>query len=359
MGLPQLNITFADAAKRTVITTNRGTVALIVRDSAESVTGSVLNIKSAASIPEALSAENKAYIRTAFLGNVYAPRCVFAAVIGTESDIKDALALLGTVKFTWLAAPSGCTSTEAETIKEWITNRRAEGDVCKAVLPNCAADSEAVVNFTASGITVGSTVKTTAEYCARVAGYLAGTPLSQSVTYGVLPEVSDITRLLKSAAEAAVDAGQLILIHDGEKVKFASGVTSLTTANTATAQRMKKIKTVEAMDAIRSELRLLVQDNYIGKYANSYDNKRLLITAVLSYFRSLETEGVLAEGSTAEIDVEAQRKYLTSHGIDTTDMTEDDIKSANTGSHVFIAASISIYDAIEDIDINIAVDLGV
>ena len=338
MGLPQLNITFADAAKRTVITTNRGTVALIVRDSAESVTGSVLSIKSAASIPEALSAENKAYIGTAFLGNVYAPRCVFAAVIGTESDIEDALTLLET---------------------EWITNRRAEGDVCKAVLPNCAADSEAVVNFTASGITVGSTVKTTAEYCARVAGYLAGTPLSQSVTYGVLPEVSDITRLLKSAAEAAVDAGQLILIHDGEKVKFASGVTSLTTANTATAQRMKKIKTVEAMDAIRSELRLLVQDNYIGKYANSYDNKRLLITAILSYFRSLETEGVLAEGSTAEIDVEAQRKYLTSHGIDTTDMTEDDIKSANTGSHVFIAASISIYDAIEDIDINIAVDLGV
>ena len=359
MGLPQLNITFADAAKRTVITTNRGTVALIVRDSAESVTGSVLSIKSAASIPEALSAENKAYIGTAFLGNVYAPRCVFAAVIGTESNIEDALALLGTVKFTWLAAPSGCTSTEAETIAEWITNRRAEGDVCKAVLPNCAADSEAVVNFTASGITVGPTVKTTADYCARVAGYLAGTPLSQSVTYGVLPEVSDITRLSKSAAEAAVDAGQLILIHDGEKVKFASGVTSLTTANTATAQRMKKIKTVEAMDAIRSELRLLVQDNYIGKYANSYDNKRLLITAILSYFRSLETEGVLAEGSTVEIDVEAQREYLTSHGIDTADMTEDDIKSANTGSHVFIAASISIYDAIEDIDINIAVDLGV
>ena len=359
MGLPQLNITFADAAKRTVITTNRGTVALIVRDSAESVTGSVLNIKSAASIPEALSTENKAYIGTAFLGNVHAPRCVFAAIIGTESNIEDALTLLETVKFTWLAAPSGCTSTEAETIAEWITNRRDEGAVCKAVLPNCAADNKAVVNFTASGITVGSTVKTTAEYCARVAGYLAGTPLSQSVTYGVLPEVSDITRLSKSAAEAAVDAGQLILIHDGEKVKFASGVNSLTTAKTAMTQKMKNIKVVEVVDAISSDLRLLAQDKYIGKYANTYDNKRLLITAVVSYFRALEAEDVLAKGSTVEIDVEAQREYLTSHGIDITDMTEDKIKSANTGKHVFITASISIYDAIEDIDINIAVDLGV
>lgn len=359
MGLPQLNITFADAAKRTVSTTDRGTVALILRDRAEALEGTICTVKNASQIPTVLSVANKGYISDALMGNVNAPRCVLAAVIGSEAELSAALTLLETVRFTWLAAPAGCTSAEATKIVEWIKNRRTEGNFCKAVLPESAADCEAVVNFTASGIKVGAAEKTTAEYCARVAGYLAGTPLSQSVTYGVLPEVADITRLSNTAAESAVNAGQLILIHDGEKVKFASGVTSLTTAATDLAKSMKKIKTVEAMDAIRHELRLLVQDRYIGKYANSYDNKRLLVTAILSYFRSLEAEDVLAEGSTVAIDVDAQRQYLTANGIDTTDMTEDEIKAANTGSHVFIAASISIYDAIEDIDIEIALDLGV
>ncbi len=36
-------------------------------------------------------------------------------------------------------------------------------------------------------------------------------------------------------------------------------------------------------------------------------------------------------------------------------MNEQDIKEANTGSKVFIAANISILDAIEDIDIQIAI----
>lgn len=46
-----------------------------------------------------------------------------------------------------------------------------------------------------------------------------------------------------------------------------------------------------------------------------------------------------------------QKQYLESIGVDTSDMDEQAIKEANTGSHVFLKGTISILDAIEDIDI--------
>ena len=43
--------------------------------------------------------------------------------------------------------------------------------------------------------------------------------------------------------------------------------------------------------------------------------------------------------------------YLGGIGIDTAEMSEKEIKEANTGSHVFLKGTISILDAIEDVDI--------
>ena len=59
--------------------------------------------------------------------------------------------------------------------------------------------------------------------------------------------------------------------------------------------------------------------------------------------------------STVDIDMDAQKTYLQSIGTDTSSMTEQEIRSANTGDKVFLAASIKILDAIEDITFNIAI----
>lgn len=55
----------------------------------------------------------------------------------------------------------------------------------------------------------------------------------------------------------------------------------------------KKIKLVEDMDMIKTDIQSTIQDDYIGKYANSYDNKCLLITAINGYFKTLVSEGVM------------------------------------------------------------------
>ena len=86
--------------------------------------------------------------------------------------------------------------------------------------------------------------------------------------------------------DEAVGEGKLILFHDGEKVKCGRGVNSLTTV-TGRSDVWKKIKIVEILDMIQQDIRLTIQDNYIGKVPNSYDNKLQLVTAISVYLQAL------------------------------------------------------------------------
>lgn len=70
----------------------------------------------------------------------------------------------------------------------------------------------------------------------------------------------------------------------------------------------------------------------------------------------LQQKVTKADSSTMEINVAKQKQYLESIGVDTSEMDEQAIKEANTGSHVFLKGTISILDAIEDVDIFINKD---
>lgn len=354
MGLPNINIAFKTQASTALTRSERGIVALIVKDSAANGPHALTGINQ---IPAGLSADNAAFAARAFLGYVYPPRKVLLYVLPVATaELDAALDYFATQTFDYLAGPPDIDATDAQEVAAWIAARRADGFTPKAVLPNLAADSEAIVNFTTAGIKVGSDTFTAAEYCSRIAGLLAGTPLTISCTYAPLPEVSDVTRLTKEEMDTAVDAGKFILFHDGEKVKVGRGVNSLQTITADKGAAFKKIKIVEAVDQMARDIRLTAQDTYIGKYANSYDNKCLLVSAIKEYLTGLETDGILQAGSSAvELDLAAQAAYLQAQGIDTADMTDQEIKTANTGDKVFLAATVSILDAIEDIDLSIVI----
>lgn len=161
----------------------------------------------------------------------------------------------------------------------------------------------------------------------------------------------------------AVGAGKLLGFWDGEKVKLDRAVTSFVTTTGVKGGSFKKVKLVEDMDMIKSDIQTTIQDSYIGKYANSYDNKCLLITAINGYFQTLVNDGIIESG-TAEIDIQTQRTYLESLGKDVTvngetkkpaDLSDDEVKVANTGSHVFLRATVVLLDAIEDVSLTINV----
>lgn len=353
MPLPNIAITFQTLVSTAFSRSQKGTVAVIVLDAAVAAQGShVLTLPS--QIPAALTETNQAYIADAFIGYTNTPKKILLYVLAAEAaNLTVALAWMALQSFDYLVGPPDCTVAFATEIAAWITVQRAADRTYKAVLPGKAADNEAIVNFTTAGIVVGSNTYAAAGYCARIAGLIAGTPMTISCTYAPLPEVSDVTRLTKAAIDAAIDAGEFVLFYDGEKVKVGRAVNSYTTTAASKGAVYKKIKLVETLDMIRNDIRTVLQDVYIGKYANSYDNKCVLITAIQNYLTGLEGEGILQAGSTVALDVNAQISYLESQSIDTSEMTEQEIKEANTADKVFLMATIKPLDVIEDVTLAI------
>lgn len=250
-------------------------------------------------------------------------------------------------------------STLYQDIIDWI-DERSEVFRSKVILPNMTNtynNEHVIINY--SGATVAETVSqggvdtvvetsyTNDQFCARIAGLLAATPVERSATYAVIEEAVACTT--PDDVDDAVGDGLFFLMFDGEKVKVCRAVNSFTTTTETKGESFKKIRIVDIMDTIYNDIRNMIEDKYIGKYPNTYDNKNILITSIDEYLNELTRHNMI-NGHTVEIDVNAQREYLKEAGKPVEEMVEDEIKEANTGSKVFLTGTISILDAIEDID---------
>jgi Phage tail sheath protein. len=353
MGLPNVNISFIERAIASIKRSERGTVALILKETAVPAKNPVVVLDSS-DIPASISDFNKEQIELALMGYTKAPKKVICYFVASADkvDYKAAYQYFEVVKFDYLAIPTVETDGKTAEAATWIKAQRSIGKMCKAVLPNSASDSEGIVNFATATVTNGKTTYTTEQYCSRIAGLIAGTPLTIASTYAPLPELTDCTKLTVAELDAAIDAGKFIVFHDGEKVKVGRGVNSLVTTTQDKGVQFKKIKIVEAMDMIYDDVKKTAEDNYLGKYSNSYDNKCLLISAINGYFDKLILDGILEAGSIG-IDLPVQRAYLKGTGVNTDSINDDEIKVYNTGDKVFLTAKVTILDAIEEITLPI------
>lgn len=273
MGLPNINIIFKTKANSAIQRGERGIVALIVKDSAK-LNKKAIIITDIKDVPVELSDENKEQIELAFLGGVKAPKKVIVYVLPADSaDYKEAQNYLETVKWDYLAIPN-ISEEDSMKIVAWIKGLRDNKDIkVKAVLPHTSADHEGIINFDTDDIKVRNKIYSSTQYCARIAGLLAGMPLTMSATYFTLPEVEDVPHLTKEEFDKSIDIGKLILINDGEKVKIGRAVNSLTTITQEKGEDFRKILIVDKNDMWHDDIKRTVEDNYLGKYANTYDNK--------------------------------------------------------------------------------------
>ncbi|WP_407308526.1 phage tail sheath C-terminal domain-containing protein [Desulfosporosinus sp. SB140] len=353
MGLPEINIQFQTLAATAIARSARGIVALILKDSTRSTFDTKIYTDATQIDPLDWTAANLDYINKTFLG---APtKVIVERIDAAVVDYSDVLARLINKKWNYLAVPE-IAEGDVATVSTWIKSQRdTDKKTFKAVLPNSISDHEGVINFAGTGIKVGEATYTTAAYCARIAGILAGLPFIQSSTYYVLPEVDSITET--ATPDDDIDAGKLILVNDGEHIKIGRGVNSLTTTTATKGAKFKKIKIMEAIDLIRDDIRDAFENEYVGKVNNFYDNKVLFIAYINLYFKGLQKDEVLDPDfdAVAEIDVDAQTEYLQSIGVDVTNLQTAQIKEYNTGSKVFIKASGSPLDAMEDLDFSMLI----
>lgn len=354
MGMPNVSISFKEKGISAVKRGERGIVALILKDSSIDIKNPII-VYNINDIPNTLSKENKEQIELALKGYVNTPQKVICYIIppaeeGEEPDYQPALEYLFNCNFHYLVVPTVETDGKTESIASWVKNCRNSDKLIKAVLPNCKADNEGIINYTTKEVTAGEKIYTTEQYCARIAGLIAGTPLTISCTFAPLLELDDCSRMTREEMDKAVDRGELIVFWDGEKVKVVKGVNSLVTTNENKGDSFKKIKIVETMDMIHDDIKKTAEDNYLGKYPNSYDNKCILISSIKSYFEQLENGSILArDTSNVSIDIEGQRLYLKGKGIDTDELSDEIIKTYDTDDKVFLTGNIEILDAIEEI----------
>lgn len=210
-------------------------------------------------------------------------------------DMRDAF---DTRQFNVFVTDGAYSVEEQAAIKTWVARNRTDGKHFIAVIGGDAttdADPAAgnarstlnsddyIVNVTVGGI-IGGKTYTSSEFAPFIAGDIAGTPINQSITFDPMPLDDVNKRMTHSQIVAALEAGSLILVHDGVKVKIESGITT----------SGKKIRSIRARQAIATDITRTATDNYIGKLNNNADGQATLIVAVKAYLETLEAEGVLS-----------------------------------------------------------------
>lgn len=351
MGLPEIDIAFRSKSVTALKRSALGIVALVLRDQTVVGLNSIATIQSVEDLKQAdWTANNYDYINKTLLGT---PSKVVVLRIGADSQLNEGLKKLGSIKFNYAAMPEAI-EEEAVTLISWFKTKRSEDKkTCKLVIANQIADDEGIINVTTKGIKVGDKAYTTQQYTCRFAGIFAGLPFNRSSTYFVLPEVTEIEE--HENPDADIDAGQLILVNDGEKIKIGRGVNSLTTLTGEKNGAWQKIKIVEVMDMVVDDVRDTFDKHYVGKYINIYDNQILFIIAVNAYFKGLVAQGIFdpAYENTSFIDAEAQRLAWQSVGDDTSGLSDQQIREKSFGSKVFLGGQVKIADAMEDLKFNI------
>lgn len=365
MGLPSINIIFREQGINAIRRSQRGIVVLILEGTVPD--NNPITVLTPADIPSDFSNENKEQIELALIGYQTPPRKLIVYMIpkpGEQetADYTEAQDYLETIRWDYVAVPQ-IDDARTNAFATWIKALRdTKKKKVKAVLPNTPADHEGIINFATEEIVTKERTYTTAEYCGRIAGLIAGTPLTIASTFAPLPEVIDCDKMTIEELDTAIDQGKFVLYNDGDKIKVARGINSLVTTVQGKLDSFKKIKIVEAMDLIHDDIKKTAEDNYLGKFSNSYDNKCLLIMAILGYLEGLEIDGILNRGKTeVGINVETQANFLKSIGFEMNDgrtvdeMRESEIKEADTKDKVFLYAKVKILDAIEEIDLPIQI----
>ena len=386
-GLPQVIIDFKTKSVSAIARSARGIGVMILNDESTNVSN-FYKINDSTDIPDTgLSDEAIDLIKKALLGTplrilVYTlPKSGTTVSDGTTLlKQADVLKKLATVKWNYICHPTGTAQDQTDLATWVVSQRNNKRKTFKAVVANdSTADDKGGINFTTEDIRVvnpaytdalnlanGDASKvdskiseyntyTAAEYTARIMGILAGLSLDRSATYYQLEEVVDCKAY--DDIDDNISKGELCLFdeQDGNGVKIARACNSLHTFTTDVGEDFRYIKIVEAVDMITDDIRDTFKNSYVGKVINDYNHKMLFIAAILVYFNGIKGNVLDASESatnTVDIDETEQKNYITLHDVDKPeDLSEQQIREYNTGTHVYLTGRITPVNAMEDLKV--------
>ncbi|MBD2867743.1 phage tail sheath subtilisin-like domain-containing protein [Paenibacillus arenilitoris] len=298
---PGLYINFVDAAAAQIKGGARGVVGLPLFQYGSAAAGKFYTIEKETDAAELFGLANIGPIRLILQGG--AKEVLVYTVPASSSEEDDPYAELRDAfearSFNVFVYPGEISNDEQDNTLDWCKQNRDDGKHFMTVFGGSAtedanpatgntrtarlADDYAVNLIT--GADVNGTLYSSAAYAPYIAGLIAGTGINKSITYAQVRATDVNKRLKNSEIKTALEAGSLVLVHDGEKVKIEQGLVT----------SKKKIRAMRARQAVSTDIPKTAADYYIGKLNNNADGQAALISAIKAYLERLELSNVLTD----------------------------------------------------------------
>lgn len=298
---PGLYINFKEAAAAQIKGGARGIVAIPIKAFAggTATAKTFYTVENETDATALFGAANIQSIKFALQGGAKEVLVYTLPASAAAADYADMRLAFDTRPFNVFVFDGEFSASEQAAAKTWVAASRSDGKHFVVVIGgNATTDADPtqgnarstlnaddyIVNLI-SGVTIDGTAYDSSKFAPWVAGLIAGTPINRSVTYAQAP-ANDVTkRLTNSQVKAALQAGSLVLVHDGEKVKVEQGLVT----------SKKKIRSMRARQAVSTDVTKTAADAYIGKIDNNADGQAALISAVKAYLETLEASNVLTD----------------------------------------------------------------
>lgn len=228
--------------------------------------------------------------------------------IVTNSNYVSFLSAMETQEFNAVA----CT-TDAVDIKNLFIAfanrlRDDEGRYIQVVVPDTlAGDFEGVISVKNGVYLEGGVHVDKVKATAYIAGATAATPLTESLTNAPYKGAVDVDeRYTLSQQEQLAKTGQMVFIPTSvgsNKVVIQKDINSLVTFTDKKPYSFSKNKIIRILDSIGTEIFTRGTLSFIGKTQNNKEGRDLFKAEILTYFRTLEAQGVIRDVAPEDITV--------------------------------------------------------
>lgn len=306
--LPGMYINFKTNAPLSTMVGDRGIVALL-QECSVGTAGGIYEItaKDASQWPEGATAVDK-FLAGEALKNAQTVKVYNLGTTHTPEALTAALAALETVDFDVLCYPFPA-ATYAEnqtTIETWVGMMVSdEGRYMQAVLADCAANSENIIDCAHAVKLSNGTELTNAQTTAWVAGAAAGAGVNKSNTGARYEGAIDVVpRMKKTEMEAAVSAGKWIFkVDSAQNVTAVYDINSLTTFTDTKSKAYRKNRFMRLLSGINNDLVTIFESQREGGIDNTAEGRSTLKTIFVGYFLELQSMNAIQNFSADDIEV--------------------------------------------------------
>ena len=360
--LPVISITFQQLAETIIARSARGTMFLVVKDTTQ--TGEqVQEVKSATfkSLKVNYTEGNQKYIEDVLNVN---PFKLFVVKMGEETTIDQVWDL---VKKTYSSGRIVLADGTAEEYKELADLVKLQ-EAFHALTYNLeGTDCMYVENMKDQKVTFADerAEQEGIKFLPTLGAILCVCNIKRAATYYICDTLSYVepAGTTEDEINAEIAKGNIVLINDPYNgvnyVRIGEGINTMTTTKDEFhTGDMKYIDIVEAMDAIREDIRQAFKSDFCGKKKNSTDNQALFVGDVNDYFHKLEMEeyGQILEptyDNIAQIDVAAQRMAWSEERSEAMDWDDTKVKNMTFHRTMFLTGDIKINGAMENLKFKI------